>query len=122
MASSKSEGTEAKIREYFTKYPDATLQEIGEFAGVSRQWVHALLKKMNLDNQRLPRKPKLTNRQLEILNYVARGYTDKQIGEALGCIAQSIRNQLRPIYAKLNVHKRKHAVQAAIEQGLMPPI
>ena len=120
MASARSEEIKAKIQEYLIQHPDATLREIGDFLGVSRQRVHVLLRGMNLEIQRQPKKQTLTYHQLEILRYVARGDTDKQIGEVMGRSAQSIRNQLQTIYAKLNVHTRKHAVQLAITQGLLP--
>ena len=109
------------MEEYLIQHPNATLREIGDFLGVSRQRVHILLQGMKLKTQRLHRKQTLTYHQLEIVRYVARGDTDKQIAEVMGCSAQSIRNQLRTIYAKLNVHKRKHAVRVAIEQGILLP-
>ncbi len=121
MASSRSEEIRVKIEEYLIQHPNATLREVGDFLGVSRQRVHILLRGMNLEIQRQHKKQTLTYHQLEILRYVARGDTDKQIGEVMGRSAQSIRNQLQTIYAKLNVHKRKHAVQLVIEQGLILP-
>jgi DNA-binding CsgD family transcriptional regulator len=121
VASSRSEGVEVKTKEYLIQHPDATLREIGDFLGISRQRVHVLLERMKLKTQRPHREKTLTSRQLEILRYVARGYTDKQIAEVMGLSAQSVRNQLHTIYAKLNVHKRKHAVGVVIEQGIMPP-
>ena len=120
MASLKSEGTETKIKEYLIQHPDATLQEIGDSVGVSRQRVHVLLQRMNLKTQGLSRNPKLTSHQLDILRYVARGYTGKQIAEVMGCSAPNIRKRLQAIYAKLNVHKRKDAVRVVIEQGIIP--
>ena len=120
-APSRSQGIETKIREYLSQHPGATLQEIGDYLGVSRQWIHVLLKRMNLKTQRLLRKRKLTDYQLEILRYVARGYTDKQIAEVIGCNSQSIRNRLQVIYNKLDVHDRKQAARLAIEQGIISP-
>ena len=121
MASARSEEIKAKIQEYLIQHPDATLREIGDFLGVSRQRVHVLLRGMNLEIQRQPKKQTLTYHQLEILRYIARGYTTKQIAEAMGCGAQSISNRLQAIYAKLDVHKRKHAVRLAIKQGIILP-
>jgi len=120
MVPSTITGIDTKVKEYLYQHPDATLKEIGDFVGVSRQWVHILLQRMNLKTQSLSRKSVLTTHQLDILRYVARGYTDKRIAEAMGCNAQSIRNTLQAVYKKLDVHKRHLAVQRAIKQGIMP--
>ena len=121
MTSSKSAGIELKVKGYLKQHPDATLKEIGEFVGVSRQRVHVLLQRMELKTQTAPRKTALTPHQLDILSYVAKGYTDIRIAKVMGCSAQSIRNQLQTIYKKLEAHERRHAVQQAINQGIMPP-
>ena len=120
MVPLKIVGIDVKVKEYLIQHPDATLKEIGDFVGVSRQRVHVLLQRMHLKTQSLRRKPTLTTHQLDILRYVARGYTDRRIAEVMGCSAQSIRNTLHTIYKKLYVHKRQHAVRRVSKQGLMP--
>ena len=111
---------EALIKKYLTSHPDASLTEIGKFLGISRQRVHVLLRGMGLKTNGFKRWEKLTPHQLDILSHVAKGFTDRQIAEAMGCSGQAIRSQLQVIYAKLDVHKRKDAVQLAMERGLLP--
>jgi DNA-binding CsgD family transcriptional regulator len=117
----KKDPKRAAILEYLTQHPTASLSELGNFLGISRQRAHVLLREMNLQTNWRDREPTFTHRQLEILRLVGRGYTDKQIAAVLACSPQTIGNHLQVIYRKLNVHKRKHAVQLVIEQGLIVP-
>jgi len=116
----KNKGRETVIQQYLASHPDASLTEIGKFLGISRQRVHVLLRGMGLKTNGFKRWEKLTPHQLDILSLVAKGYTDRQIAEVMGCSGQAIRGQLQVIYAKLDVHKRKDAVQSATERGLLP--
>lgn len=65
--------------------------------------------------------PVLTVRQKEILELIAKGYSNKQIGTKLGLSEQTIKNQVRLVYRKLNVQDRTQAVLSAMSQGLIPP-
>jgi DNA-binding NarL/FixJ family response regulator len=62
----------------------------------------------------------LTDRQLEILTNVARGRTNRQIGEILGISEKTVRNHLRTISHKLSTSDRTHAVVLAIGNGWIP--
>ena len=66
----------------------------------------------------LPRR--LTERQLQILALVARGKTNRQVGEALGISERTVRNHMRTILRKLSSGDRTHAVVLAIGAGLIP--
>ena len=120
MVYSKNKRREVVIQKYLTSHPDASLTEIGRLLGISRQRVHVLLRGMGLKTKAVNRWKKLTPHQLDILSHVAKGYTDRQIAEVIGCSGQAIRGQLQVIYAKLDVHNRKDAVQSATERGLLP--
>lgn len=61
----------------------------------------------------------LTQRQLEILSHVARGRTNRQIGEALGISELTVRNHMSTIGQRLSSTDRTHAVVLAIGQGLI---
>lgn len=54
--------------------------------------------------------PSLTMREREVLSYLHLGYTNRQIGEALGTRERTVRNQLSSIYDKLGVGSRAEAV------------
>jgi DNA-binding NarL/FixJ family response regulator len=61
----------------------------------------------------------LTQRELEILEMVVRGLTNKQIGNALGISENTARNHINSIIRKLDVSGRTEAATAAIQQGLV---
>ena len=60
----------------------------------------------------------LTEREVQILRLVVKGYTNRQIGAQLACTSATIRNRLGRIYWKLGVLTRTHAAVRAIELGL----
>ncbi len=51
----------------------------------------------------------LTQRESEILSYVARGHQDKEIAEKLFLSSETVRTHLRSIYKKLHVRSRTEA-------------
>jgi two-component system, NarL family, response regulator DegU len=59
----------------------------------------------------------VTDRQLEILVYVARGKTNREIGETLGISERTVRNHMRSILQRLSSSDRTHAVVLAIGNG-----
>ncbi len=61
----------------------------------------------------------LTARELEILEMLAKGLTNKQIGIALDIAANTARNHVNNIIEKLEVADRTEAVTTAIQQGLL---
>jgi len=61
----------------------------------------------------------LTPRETEILDYIARGFLNKQIAAELGISEQTIKNHVTSILRKLNANARTEAVVVAIKQGLI---
>lgn len=61
----------------------------------------------------------LTPREIEILQYIAQGYLNKQIAAELGISEQTIKNHVTSILRKLNANARTEAVVVAIRQGLI---
>lgn len=59
----------------------------------------------------------LTQREKQILNYVADGNTNKQIAHILNISEQTIKNHVSAILRKLNANDRAHAVVLAIKHG-----
>lgn len=121
MASFNIESKKAAVEEYLIQHPTASMRDIGKLLGVSRQRAHVLVQEMGLEISKPNTKGTLTYHQLEILRYVGKGYTNRQIAKVLGCSTQTIANQLQRIYTKLNMHKRKNAFRLAIKQGLILP-
>lgn len=64
---------------------------------------------------------KLSPRELEIVSYVARGLSNRGIGEALGLSENTVRNHLRSILEKLGFDNRVQVATFAMEQGLTRP-
>ncbi|MDA8426683.1 MAG: response regulator transcription factor [Treponema sp.] len=60
----------------------------------------------------------LTEREKAILDLVAKGYSNKEIGEHLCLGDQTVRNYVSDLYSKLNVHDRFEAMRIAIEADL----
>ena len=52
----------------------------------------------------------LTEREMEILSYLAKGYQDKEIAEMFFLSVETVRTHLRNIYKKLHVRSRTEAV------------
>ncbi len=65
---------------------------------------------------RLPAGP-LTAREIEVLQLLARGLTNKEIGEALVISPNTVKRHLRAIFDKLGVHTRAAAVSQAVSLG-----
>ena len=59
----------------------------------------------------------LTTRETVILNYIAHGYINKEIGYMLGISHQTVKNHVTNILLKLNVTDRTRAVVLAIQNG-----
>ena len=51
----------------------------------------------------------LTKREEEILNFLAKGFLYKEIGEQLFISSETVHNHIRHIYEKLQVHSRTEA-------------
>ncbi len=61
----------------------------------------------------------LTARELEVLQMLARGLTNKEIGRALRISGNTVRNHVNNIIAKLDVSDRTEAATTAIHRGMI---
>jgi DNA-binding NarL/FixJ family response regulator len=62
----------------------------------------------------------LSAREIEILELLSKGLTNKTIGQALGISKFTVRNHVNRILEKLEVCDRTEASTVAIEQGILP--
>jgi DNA-binding NarL/FixJ family response regulator len=62
---------------------------------------------------------KLTGREVEVLRLLAGGYSNREIGTALGVSERTVKNHVSSILAKLWVRDRTRAVLKALAQGLI---
>lgn len=63
---------------------------------------------------------RLTARELEILVYLAQGYSGRQCSEQLGISSSTVENHRTRILHKLEVRKTVDLTRIAIREGLMP--
>jgi len=63
----------------------------------------------------------LTNRETQILTYIAEGNSNKEIARILEISEQTIKNHVSAILRKLNANDRAHAVALALHSGWISP-
>jgi DNA-binding NarL/FixJ family response regulator len=69
-------------------------------------------------NEYLP-KVVLTPREVEVLSLVARGLSNKEIGDKLGIAVGTAKMHVQKVLEKLGAADRTHAVTIAIERGIL---
>ena len=65
--------------------------------------------------------PRLTHRELDILKLVARGRLNREIAAELFISENTVRNHIRNILDKLQMHSRMEAAMYAVRQRLIDP-
>ena len=60
--------------------------------------------------------PKLTDRQLEILDWVTRGFSNPDIAKHLGISADAVKQHLNVVFQKLGASSRAEAVAIALRE------
>ena len=65
--------------------------------------------------------PRLTDREREVLRLVARGMPNKEIGTALFISENTVKNHVRNILDKLQLHSRMEAAIFALRENLLEP-
>ncbi|MFT9205742.1 MAG: response regulator transcription factor [Liquorilactobacillus mali] len=61
----------------------------------------------------------LSDRQIEVLNMVANGLTNKQIGQKLFTTERTVKAHLTEIYTLLDVSNRAQAIAVAIKRNII---
>lgn len=64
-------------------------------------------------------KPKLTDRQIEVLRLAAKGFTSQDIGSILAISPNSVKDHLKLIYQRLEVSSRAEAIASAMHSGIL---
>jgi DNA-binding NarL/FixJ family response regulator len=64
---------------------------------------------------------KLTNRELAVLNLLARGHSNAEVGQALHLAETTVKTHVAHLLAKLGLSDRVHIVVFAYESGLVKP-
>lgn len=61
----------------------------------------------------------LTERELQVLNFAARGNSNRMIGQALGIAEDTVKGHMKNVLSKMNANDRTHALLLAIQGGLI---
>ncbi|MFQ5556073.1 MAG: response regulator [Acidimicrobiales bacterium] len=85
---------------------------IAEFAAISREADHP---RGSLSG------PRLTARELEVLRAMAEGADNRAMAAALAMTENTVRNHVRNILEKLQLHTRAEAVMYAVRERLVDP-
>jgi two-component system NarL family response regulator len=89
--------------------PSMASKLLSEFAQISRR-------EEEVPN---PHAPKLTAREVEVLRLVARGMGNRDIGQQLYISENTVKNHVRNILEKLQLHTRMEAAMYAVRQNII---
>ena len=101
--------------------PDALIRAIHQTAQ-GEQWVSpqaAVVLAAHVRNTLGSAAPALTERELEVLGLIARGYHNEEIAEELTISEYTVRNHISNIFDKLKVKTRVEAVVSALSLDLI---
>jgi two-component system NarL family response regulator len=87
--------------------PSMAIKLLDEFKQMSRS-----------DRAQVPT-PKLTERELEVLKLVAQGLNNREIAKRLFISENTVKNHVRNILEKLQLHSRMEAVMYAVREKLL---
>jgi DNA-binding NarL/FixJ family response regulator len=102
--------------------PGEAAEILGEEARARRLDADAVAAVIEASGQRAPRIDRpagLTEREVDVVRLLARGYQTKQIARALGIAVKTTDHHIQNAYAKIGVSTRAGATLFAMEQGLL---
>ena len=76
-------------------------------------------KQMARTDRSQPATPRLTERELEVLRLVAQGLNNREIARQLFISENTVKNHVRNILEKLQLHSRMEAVMYAVREKLL---
>lgn len=77
-----------------------------------------MIKREEEEKEQVPA-PKLTPREMEVLEHVAKGMNNREIAKALFISENTVKNHVRNILEKLHLHSRMEAVIYAVRERLL---
>jgi DNA-binding NarL/FixJ family response regulator len=84
-------------------------------------YVEPRLRPALLSRRSTERLPSLSNREREIIDLLAQGFTGEQVAERLVLSAETIKTHIRNAMNKLEAHTRVHATAIALREGFISP-
>ncbi len=83
-------------------------------------WIGVIIyQRKSLSGQFANKKLGLSQREMEVLELLAEGYSNKEIGDKLFVSLNTIKTHISSIYQKLNVQRRTQAIQRARELDII---
>lgn len=76
-------------------------------------------KMVNINIKKRKKNTKLTERNKELIRYIAQGYTDKEIAEALNIQTATVKASLQGVYEKTGTVNRPSLVYWACIKGII---
>ena len=92
--------------------------EKGE-AAITRSMAARLLKTASKPLNGIPEMEDLTEREVEVLNLVARGFSNSDIADELCISINTVKSHLKSILSKLNLENRTQAAAFAYKTGMV---
>jgi ATP/maltotriose-dependent transcriptional regulator MalT len=68
---------------------------------------------------KMPPRPELTEREIQVLELIARGHQNKEMAHAMKIAEETAKIHVKHIFNKLGVQNRTQAVATAIHSGIM---
>ncbi len=90
-------------------------------AAMTRSMAARLLKNLARDRTTTTEGEFLTDREIDVLRFVARGASNVQIAEELSITINTVKSHLKSILAKLELENRTQAATYAVAKGLISP-
>ena len=115
---------EVKAHGYLTKResPEKVVAAIREVAAGGAYFCEEVQSRIIVDETgaNLPRSrvSKLTPREMEVLQYIARGYGKREIGHIMNLATKTVENHTTSLMSKLAIHDRVDLARFAFREGL----
>ncbi|WP_440115650.1 response regulator [Paenibacillus sp. QZ-Y1] len=91
---------------------------VSDDAPLSKELAYRILQEFPAPRSEDVQDNPLTTRELEILQWVSAGYTNREIADQLGISDQTVKNHLKNILQKLQLENRVQLTRYALESGL----
>ena len=80
---------------------------------------HTVSKEIQHSLKNLQSRPELSPRQLEILNLIAKGFSNKEIADVAGVSLETVKDHIRKILERMGASSRTEAAALALEMHLI---
>ena len=103
------------------------LEQLGEIMqgrpplspGVARRILNYFTENHQLQRETVVRVAQLSNREKEVLTFIAKGYSRPEVAKLLDITHNTVSGYTKAIYQKLNITRRAEAVVEAVRLGLI---